>query len=69
MNLPLDLIVFQLKYIKEMILNFLGIVSLTREQRKRLDQMNKDYEETFGQKGGPKNAVRAPNVLNLKNRD
>jgi len=49
-----------LKRITESGMRFLGIVRLTSEQKKRLDQMNKDYEETFGQRGGKKDAVPSP---------
>jgi hypothetical protein len=60
---------FCLKRTPGWVTRFWGIVRLTPEQKKRLDQMNKDYEETFGPKNIKKDAAPSPNVLNLKNRD
>lgn len=57
---------FCLKGIPDLVMCFLGIIRLTPEQRKRLDQMNKDYEEVFDQIGEKKDAVQSPNVINLK---
>jgi hypothetical protein len=59
-----------LKQITDWLTRFLGIVKLTPEQKKRIDQMAKDYEQTFGQKSAqrpaaPNEELQGPQVLRI----
>ena len=45
-----NLNMFGLQQIKDSAMRFLGIVRLTPEQKKLLEEMDKDYEKTLGQK-------------------